>query len=271
MDKAEDTVDKKADETVVVLEKHGGDIDRSKNDHRASDKQRGRDIDGGDGGVPMYLVNLDGSVVQIHADGSTPTPVGKNDGSGINMLLTEDGRRAWRPRSGENNPFSVSDGGASAPRVDSQKITAGSTDLAQATQIARYSKGDWSGNNYTAGRFIDDKGSDFILVGYSKSVHSERALGYPLLKSGQQQNLRSLYTEREPCQKAGSWCDQWTAKHFGKDLPVTHSQRYDQSLVQQPGESDYRYRRRVDAEHIEYRKELKGWYKTRTPETPYQG
>jgi hypothetical protein len=51
-------------------------------------------------------------------------------------------------------------------------------------------------------------------------------------------------------------------------LPVSHSQSYDQSLPRNEEESDYKYRRRVDSEHIEYRKNLKSWYKTHTPETP---
>ncbi|MGW7361057.1 WXG100-like domain-containing protein [Streptomyces sp. NPDC054802] len=275
MDKAEDAVDKKADETVDVLEKHGGKIDTSKKDHKKNDEKRKEEIDGckvdvdKDGDVPMYLVNLDGSIMELHANGTT-TPVSKSDASGINLLMTEDGgNRAWRPRDGENNPYSVS--GDDTKRVKSKPIDPGSTDLAQATQTARYAKKDWSGNNYAAGRFIDDKGHDFILVGHSKSVHSERSIGYPLLKAGQQEHLKSLYTEREPCQKPPSYCDRWTAKWFGETLPVSHSQSYDQSLPRNEEESDYKYRRRVDSEHIEYRKNLKSWYKTHTPETPYQG
>ncbi|MFD3622215.1 nucleic acid/nucleotide deaminase domain-containing protein [Streptomyces sp. NPDC058676] len=269
MDKAEDAVDKKTDETVDVLEKHGGKIDASKKEHKNSDEKVKTDLDSCETGKPMYMVNLDGSVVELHANG-TISPVSKTDSSGINMLLTEDGgTRAWRPRGGEDNPYSVS---ASDPkRVNSTRIDPGTTELAQATQAARYARKDWTGNNYAAGSFDDGKGHEFILVGHSKSVHSERSVGYPLLKAGQQDGLQSLYTEREPCQKQPSYCDRWTAKYFGDDLPVTHSQSYDQSLQQQPGESDYKYRRRVDQEHIDYRKDLKSWYKTHTPLTPYQG
>src|SRR5690606_15840007 len=127
------------------------------------------------------------------------------DQSGINMLLTENGgTRTWRPRAGESNPYSVS--ATDTDRVDSKSIKPGSTDLAQATQVARYARKDWSGNNYAAGNFKDDKGHEFILVGYSKSVHSERSVGYPLLRAKQQDGLTSLYTEREPCQKAPSYC-----------------------------------------------------------------
>jgi hypothetical protein len=269
MDKAEDAVEKKADETVQVLEKHGGKIDASKKEHKKNDEKVKTDVDSCDTGKPMYMVNLDGSVVELHADGTT-SPVSKADKSGINLLLTENGgTRTWRPRAGENNPYSVT--AADTDRVDSKPIKPGSTELAQATQAARYARKDWSGNNYAAGDFNDGKGHEFILVGYSKSVHSERSVGYPLLKAKQQDGLTSLYTEREPCQKAPSYCDRWTAKYFSKDLPVNHSQSYDQSLPRHPGETDYKYGRRVDAEHIEYRKDLKNWYKTHTPLTPYQG
>ncbi|CAL9282666.1 nucleic acid/nucleotide deaminase domain-containing protein [Streptomyces sp. NPDC050585] len=270
MDKAEDAVDKKVDETVDVLEKHGGKIDASKKEHKKADTESKEDIDSCKvpGDVPMYLVNLDGSIVELHTNGTT-TPVGKNDDSGIHLLMTEDGgKRAWRPRDGDTNPYPV--GVDDTKRVESKPIAPGSTDLARATQTARYAKKDWTGNNYAAGRFIDDKGHDFILVGHSKSVHSERAIGYPLLKANQKEHLKSLYTEREPCQKPPSYCDRWTAKWFGEGIPVTHSQSYDQSLPKREDETDYKYRRRVDAEHIEYRKNLKNWYKTHTPETPYQ-
>ena len=54
MDKAEDAVDKKADETVDVLEKHGGKIDKSKRDHKETEKKTKRDLDSCDSGdVPM--------------------------------------------------------------------------------------------------------------------------------------------------------------------------------------------------------------------------
>jgi uncharacterized protein YukE len=270
MDKCEDVVDKKADETVDVLKKHGGDIDKSKKDHKEKDKKVKEDLDSCDSGdVPMYLVNLDGSVVQLMPNGTT-APVSGADESGIRLLMTEEGgTRTWRPRGGGDNPYSVSAGDKG--RVDSKPIDPGSTPLARATQTARYARKDWTGNNYAAGRFIDDDGHDFILVGYSKSVHSERSVGYPLLRAGQQDSLQSLYTEREPCQNPPSFCDRWTAKYFGENLPVTHSQTYDQSLERKEGESDYQYRRRVDAEHIEYRKNLRNWYKTHTPSDPYTG
>ncbi|UYQ61979.1 hypothetical protein [Streptomyces peucetius] len=45
MDKAEDAVDKKADEMVKTLEGHGGKIDKSKKDHKAGDKHQKEEID----------------------------------------------------------------------------------------------------------------------------------------------------------------------------------------------------------------------------------
>lgn len=98
MDKAEDAVDKKADETVDVLEKHGGKISKSKREQKERDEQTKRDIDeceveGGD--TPMYLLNAGGSVQELHADGSR-TAVSKDDKSGIWNVMEKDGT-VWRP------------------------------------------------------------------------------------------------------------------------------------------------------------------------------
>ncbi|MFE6961884.1 hypothetical protein [Streptomyces sp. NPDC057696] len=105
MDKAEDAVDKKAGETVHVLEKHGGKRDASKKEHKKSDKKTKTDLDSCETGKPMYIVNIDGSIVELHADGTMPA-VSKADESGINMLLTENGgTQTWLPRDGERNPY----------------------------------------------------------------------------------------------------------------------------------------------------------------------
>ncbi|MFJ6821988.1 nucleic acid/nucleotide deaminase domain-containing protein [Streptomyces niveus] len=236
MDKAEDAVDKKADETVDVLEKHGGKIDRSKREQKERDEKTKRDIDDckdvdGDD-TPMYLLNADGSVEQLHANGTT-SAVSKSDNSGIRDLMTEPGQgpkevgRVWRPRKGQagGNPYPVSPSKDTA-RVTSRRVDPGSTDLSRATQIARYHNSDWGGGNYAAGRYVDGSGKQMILVTNSEGPHSERTLGYPILKAGKKDNLTELYTERQPCQGSPSWCDKWTAKYFDPELKVTHSQSY---------------------------------------------
>lgn len=250
MDKAEDAVDKKADETVVVLEKHGGKIDASKKEHKKSDEKTKKDLDSCDnGGTPMYLLNADGTVELLNPDGTTD-PVKKNDNSGIRDIMTEPGQkpgevgRVWRPRKGEKG-YSVKPKKEKGV-VTSKPVKAGSTTLSRATQIARYHNKDWNGGNYAAGRYVDESGKEMILVTNSEGPHSERTMGYPLLKAGKQDNLDSLYTEREPCQGAPSWCDKWTAKYFGEDLNVTHSTRYQNS---EP--TNIR-----DVEHEKYRTQL---------------
>ncbi|MGI5403632.1 nucleic acid/nucleotide deaminase domain-containing protein [Streptomyces sp. CA-135486] len=250
MDKAEDAVEKKSDEMVKTLEDHGGKIDKSKRSHEEHEKRRKREFEKcGDGKeVPMYLLDADGSVLELHTDGST-NKVRANDNSGIRDLMTEPGQpgevgRVWTRKGRKGNPYPISPG-KETRKVTSTRVEAGSTDLSRATQIARYHNKDWGGGNYAAGRYVgEDK--ELIIVGNSEGPHSERNIGYPLLKAGKQDNLQELYTERQPCQGAGSWCDKWTAKYFGEDLEVTHSQKYLNS-------EDKKTR---DAEHEAYREQL---------------
>ncbi|MFV0135874.1 nucleic acid/nucleotide deaminase domain-containing protein [Streptomyces sp. HMX87] len=265
MDKCEDAVDKKADETVDVLEKHGGAIDKGKKEHKERDEKAKRDIDGCDSGdVPMYLLDADGKVQQLLPNGTTK-PVSENDSSGINTILDEG--RAWRPWTNpqDNTKFPISDGGADAKRVESTKIPPGSNELARATQIARYNKAHYApdqykrGGNYASGLFDDGSGRKFILVGYSDGPHSERMIGYPVLRHKEGKNLTALYTEREPCQERSYYCDQWLAKHFSPDLAVTHSAKYDQDEAGPDGKELTKYRQ--DREHREYVKFLEGEWK----------
>ncbi|MFH9761618.1 nucleic acid/nucleotide deaminase domain-containing protein [Streptomyces anulatus] len=260
MDKAEDAVDKKADETVDILEKHGGNIDKSKKGHKQTDKERKEDldrckVDGGDD-VPMYLLNADGTVEQLHADGRTPTKINGSE-VGIRDILESDGT-VWRSRATDkgNNPFGLSPS-PDNPKVESKRLGKNQTsDLAYATQLARYSKGDYKGGNYAAADYVDADGNKVVLVGHSKGVHSERTIGYPVLKHGKESGIQSIYTEREPCQESGSWCDQWLGKHFGKNLEVSHSLSYDQSSVDGKRPSSYS----IDGEHRAYRKNLEDWH-----------
>ncbi|MER8046016.1 nucleic acid/nucleotide deaminase domain-containing protein [Streptomyces sp. NPDC094032] len=231
MDKAEDAVEKKADEMVKTLEDHGGKIDKSKTSHKDHDddvKDEFEKCDDGDE-VPMYLVNADGTVQQLGYDG-TRSPLDAGDKSGIWSIVEPDGT-AWRPANREKHEF-TSPVGQSGDKVTSTKIDPGSTDLSRATEIARYTKGDYGGTNFAAGRYIDPTtGKPLILVGDSEGPHSERTIGYPLLKKGLEANLAAVYTERQPCQLSPK-CDQWLQVHFkakNPDLEVTYANSYDQS------------------------------------------
>jgi hypothetical protein len=254
MDKAEDAVDKKADEMVKTLADHGGKIDKSKRGHKDNDEDRKRDFDNCD--VPMYLLNADGTVERLHADGRKPTPI-SGDEVGIRDIL-EDDNTVWRHRSSDNkeNPYGLS------PSPDNDKVESRrlegteASDLAAATQLARFSKNDYKGGNYAAANYVDGDGNEVILVGHSKGVHSERTIGYPVLKHGRQDGIQSLYTEREPCQESSSWCNQWLADNFGKDLEVTHSHSYDQSPVDGKRPSSYS----IDGDHRAYRRNLEDWH-----------
>ncbi|WP_435970199.1 nucleic acid/nucleotide deaminase domain-containing protein [Streptomyces sp. Qhu_M48] len=255
MDKAEDAVDKKADEMVKTLEDHGGKIDKSKGSHKDHDddvKEKFKKCDGDDDDVPMYLLNADGSVKVLHYDGTTSS-VSKTDSSGIWDIMEKDGT-VWRPAPREKHDFNLP-AGRKGPKVTSTKIDPGSTDLSRATEIARYAKQDYTGSNFAAGRYIDpETGKEMILVGDSEGPHSERTLGYPLLRHGKEANLAAVYTEREPCQLSPK-CDQWLDLHFkskNPDLEVSHTNTYDQS-------EKNLYKR--DKEHRDYMAELEKRHK----------
>lgn len=243
MDKAEDAVDKKADETVDVLEKHGGKIDDSKKEHKKTDEKTKRDIDSCDD-VRTYLLDADGTVQRLEADGDLK-PLDATDKERLGGIL-DDGK-AYRPsdRPGREE-FSVAD--THKGKVESTKIDPYTDELAQATQLARYARNDYDGNNYAAGRYIDPDGQgESILVGYSKnSLHSERSIGYPLLHNDKQDGLKEVFTEREPCQKRPR-CEAWLDKYFQEAKTVTYANDYDQSVP----------RHKRDIEHQKYMEELK--------------
>ncbi|MEU4493452.1 nucleic acid/nucleotide deaminase domain-containing protein [Streptomyces sp. NPDC023998] len=253
MDKAEDAVEKKSDEMVKTLEDHGGKIDKSKRSHEEHEKRRKREFEKcGDGKeVPMYLLNADGSVKELLPNGQTRN-LSPNDSSGIKDIL-EGGTAAWRPQTPKEKKEYPVPLGRKGPKTVSQKIAPGSTDLSRATEIARFAKGDYKGTNFAAGRYVSpDTGKEMILVGDSGGPHSERSIGYPLLKHNRESGLKEIYTEREPCQLSPK-CDQWLNMYFDPDLKVTHSADYDQS-------EKNLYRR--DREHREYMGELEKRHKS---------
>uniref|UniRef100_A0AAU1TY94 Outer membrane channel protein CpnT-like N-terminal domain-containing protein n=1 Tax=Streptomyces sp. NBC_00119 TaxID=2975659 RepID=A0AAU1TY94_9ACTN len=243
MDKAEDAVDKKADETVHVLEKHGGKIDDSKKEHKKSDEKTKRDLDSCKD-VRTYLLGADGTVQRLDADGDLHR-LDSTDKDRLDGIL--DNGKAWRPQS-RRDQDDTKVPNTHTGKVQSTKVDPYTDELGQATQLARYARDDYSGNNYAAGRYIDPDGrGESILVGYSeKSMHSERSIGYPLLHNGKQSGLKEVFTEREPCQLKPS-CDRWLDRHFPQAKTVHHTNDYDQTVP----------RHRRDTEHQDYMDELK--------------
>ncbi|MFE6062180.1 nucleic acid/nucleotide deaminase domain-containing protein [Streptomyces sp. NPDC056431] len=245
MDKAEDAVDKKADEMVKTLEDHGGKIDKSKGSHKDHDddvKDKLKKCGDDDDDVPMYLLNADGSVQRLSLDGSVDMLTG-DDKTRLNSVL-DDGK-AWVPTTDKEKAEWHTPQGHTG-KVKSEKVSADGYDLAQATQAARIARDDYKGTNYAAGRYIGPDGKESILVGYSnKQGHSERMLGRPLLHKGSQNGLVELFTEREPCKKNPE-CARWLDAYFRDDLKVTHVADY----YKEDGKT-------TNSEHIKYRNEVK--------------
>lgn len=234
MDKAEDAVDKKADETVDVLEKHGGKIDKSKREQKERDEKTKRDIDsckdvdGRD--VRTYMLNADGTVDRILPNG-TIAANGLDDTDKLNLAnITTDGK-VWRPvEDSEKRQWNTPTDHTGT--VTSKKIDPNTSDLARATQQARKAHDYYKGKNYAAGRYIDPQsGRESILVGRSEGgFHSEKQIGHPLLHTKNQSGLTEMFTEREPCQK-NPQCNRWLDYYFksaNPDLEVTHAANYDQ-------------------------------------------
>ncbi|MFJ9039099.1 nucleic acid/nucleotide deaminase domain-containing protein [Streptomyces sp. NPDC102406] len=205
--------------------------------------------------VPMYLLNTSGHVDRLHADGTRTRVTGQE--ADLPDIVGGDGK-VWRYRSTDkgSNPYPV-DTKKEDNAVESRRLDPDETHpLAEATQLARYAKGDYANGNYAAVHYTDSNGNPFILVGHSQGVHSERTIGYPVLRDGNPAGVGDLYTEREPCQAASSWCDKWIGEHFGSDLEVTHSHSYDQSLDEN-GKQD----RKKDVEHTAFKDNLKEWHR----------
>ncbi|MGY3205334.1 nucleic acid/nucleotide deaminase domain-containing protein [Streptomyces sp. TE5632] len=243
MDKAEDVVDKKIDETIDVLEKHSGKIDDSKKEHKKTDQKTKDDIDSCDG-IRTYLLSTDGTVQRLDPDGQLRS-LDSTDKDRLDGIL--DNGKAWRPQT-RRDQADTAVPNTHTGKVSSTKVDPYADELGQATQLARYARNEYSGNNYAAGRYIDPDGKgESILVGYSeKSMHSERSIGYPLLHNGKQSGLKEVFTEREPCQLKPS-CDRWLDRHFPQAKTVHHTNTYDQTVP----------RHQRDKEHQQYMDELR--------------
>ncbi|MFE1881957.1 WXG100-like domain-containing protein [Streptomyces diastatochromogenes] len=179
--------------------------------------------DGEDAETRTYLLNADGSVQRLHADGGTAT-LDDHDRNRLHEIVGDDGK-FYIPET----PKAKAEFHAESKhpgRAKSVKIDASTSDLARATQAARVARSDGGGTNYAAGRYVDAVGRESILVGYSnKRGHSERMIGFPILHSGNKDRLEEIFTEREPCKK-NPVCARWLDYHFGSDLKVTHAADY---------------------------------------------
>ncbi|WP_329120721.1 nucleic acid/nucleotide deaminase domain-containing protein [Streptomyces sp. NBC_01465] len=183
--------------------------------------------------TPIYHMADDGSIRRLNGD---RTHSDLTDADRARLGLDE--KSIGRPVRGERNAAlkNKAEGGTKPrPQASSQQVPLGSTDLAQATQLARHADnsygthladGSFTSNNYAAARVTSADGSgDFILVGRSNGYrHSERMIGTPFLREGEPSRIRELYTERSPCNE-GANCSAWMAERF-PGTQVSHSVEY---------------------------------------------
>lgn len=191
------------------------------------------------GDTPIYHVADDGTITRLqhNPDETDPAkryrhlPLTQDD----NLRLGLDPAHRGRPVEGEQlAKLKDDDEGRTRPRptTASTEVPLGSTELARATQIARHadnsygthnSNGTFTSNNYAAARITGaNNRGDFILVGRSNGFrHSERMIGTPFLRQGDESRIRELYSERQPCGIPPN-CSSWMAERL-PHVEVTHS------------------------------------------------
>jgi hypothetical protein len=118
--------------------------------------------------------------------------------------------------------------GQTGPNVRTRKVDRDSNDLARAVDHARKTDGDTSGKNYAAFRYIDKDGNERIMVAQSDGRHSEKRAGMEILERGGK--LKEVYTERQPCDIPGAWCEEWIPRYFKNKVDVTYSYPYDNDI-----------------------------------------
>ncbi|MGW2697800.1 nucleic acid/nucleotide deaminase domain-containing protein [Streptomyces sp. NPDC001296] len=192
--------------------------------------------------TPVYHMADDGSIRRLNPDRSH-SDLTDADRAKLGLDSTSIGR----PVKGEQNAKlkNKSEGRTDPrPKASSQQVPLGSTDLSQATQLARHADrsygthnkdGEFTSNNYAAARVRSADGSgDFILVARSNGRrHSERMIGTPFLREGEPARIRHLYTEREPC-STGANCSSWMAERF-PGTEVSHSVEYGDKASRERG------------------------------------
>jgi hypothetical protein len=189
----------------------------------------------GESETPVYRMRDDRVIERLSPEG--PKALTQEDRDRLGLKLDSQDRVPKRP-TGKKSPYNLPDKPKDEPRprTESTPVPLGSTDLAEATQLARHEDGSYGNytkekgfqsNNYAAVRY-GKKGdpNGFILVGRSRNpVHSERILGIPFRQSGREGGLTELYTEREPC-TTGPNCSAWMDHHLPSGVAVSHSVEY---------------------------------------------
>ncbi|GAA4857453.1 nucleic acid/nucleotide deaminase domain-containing protein [Kitasatospora terrestris] len=192
--------------------------------------------------TPVYLLDHKGDVHRVHPDGSKTKIDDEND-SGIKHFFKNGRSELFRVTKADVPP-------QDAKRTGSRKVRPGGSELARATQRARLAQRDYGSYgpdsqaraNYAALHYQDGE-RNFILVARSdflNNAHSERRIGHPILDRMQGPNVRSLYSERAPCDSKLSNCGSWLHAKFPHLTDVSHSIDY-------PGTED----------HSKYLKDLK--------------
>ncbi|NEY31208.1 hypothetical protein GTU99_03130 [Streptomyces sp. PRKS01-65] len=128
---------------------------------------------------------------------------------------------------------------ADRKKKPSEQVAFGSSDLSQATRMARDAnndygqtrKGKFSSRNYAAARYgKEGSEEEFILVGRSKwpAAHSERQVGIPFLNADTTKGMTELYTEREPCTTGpgAKNCSAWMSEYLPEGVKVSHTVEY---------------------------------------------
>ncbi|WP_030457560.1 nucleic acid/nucleotide deaminase domain-containing protein [Kitasatospora sp. NRRL B-11411] len=204
--------------------------------HQALEKKLADDykkIISGHDTTPVYLLDHKGDLHRLHADGSK-TRVDKDtkDDSGIKDFIPNGNHPRFKV-----DPKSVPPVGS--PAVNSRKVRTGGSELARATERARQAQGDYgtpvstrapvdkARSNYASLHYQDGE-RNFILVARSDfmKAHSEQRIAAPILDQLQGPNIRSLYTERAPCNAKGSNCGAWIHTTFPGLTDVSHSFDY---------------------------------------------
>jgi hypothetical protein len=240
LDQVIDGIEKGVKRSAAHLDENmTGGLNKMAKRHRANDDGIATELQSitkqSAGNTPVYHLDDKGKVTRL-------TSAGHQD-------LTDDDRARLTPLNLQGDSVPERRAGKyplPAPgkrqSTSSQQVAFGSTDLSQATQLARQankdygrtSKGKFSSRNYAAGRYGKQGADDeFIVVGRSKwpASHSERQVGIPFLNAGTKDGLTELYTEREPCStgKGAQNCSAWMSEYLPNDVRVSHTVEYGQT------------------------------------------
>ncbi|GAU69869.1 hypothetical protein SSP35_15_00240 [Streptomyces sp. NBRC 110611] len=235
IDKVMDGLEKGVKRTAAHLdEAMTGGVKKMAKNHRDNDDETALSmakLRKRDDGTPMYLLGDDGSVQRLRPDGKKEK---LTDEDKQRIGLKFNGDNVGRPQEGEPLVKLDPQGTKPRPRQPSRRVEPGGTQLSRATQLARHSSDAYgpkpgkpgTPNNYAAVR-MDGAGGhgDFIMVGRSSGFrHSERIVGFPVLRDGQEGRMRELYTERGPC-TSGPRCAEWMNERLSH-VDTTHSFDY---------------------------------------------